>query len=162
LPMTLGLRTPFTQQLIVPSSAVVYLIYGALLALLVYGAIRSVRTPSSLLYLVMLAFPFLYAIDRRTSFITSWPQYTVVATPVVTLLVAQFATRYWRGVALLALVLALEIVSVHRMDRYYHVPQEFQPRAPRNIEPLVASLDRLGLDRVYADYWIAYLVDFKT
>jgi 4-amino-4-deoxy-L-arabinose transferase-like glycosyltransferase len=162
LPMTLSLRTPFTQQLIVPSSAVVYLIYAVLLVLLVYGAVRSAHRPSSLLYLVILAFPFLYAIDRRTSFITSWPQYTVVVTPVVALLLAQFASRYWRGIALLALVLVIEIVSVHRMDRYYHMPQEFQPRAPRNIEPLVASLDRLGLDRVYADYWIAYLVDFKT
>jgi hypothetical protein len=164
LPMTLGLRTPFTQQTIVPSTAVFYLLYIAALALFAYGAVRSIRVrdPSSILYVVAILFPFVYAIDRRTSFITSWPQYTVVATPVVALLVAQLATRYWRAAALLALALVLEVVSVHRMDRYYHVPQEFQPRAPRNLTPLVTTLDRLRLDRVYADYWIAYLVDFKT
>jgi len=36
------------------------------------------------------------------------------------------------------------------------------PRAPRNIAPLISTLDRLHLDRVYADYLIAYLVDFAT
>jgi 4-amino-4-deoxy-L-arabinose transferase-like glycosyltransferase len=162
LPMTLGLRTPFTQQPIVPSTALFYLVYVGALALFVYGAIKSVREPSSLLYAVAIFFPLLYAIDRRTSFITSWPQYTVVLTPVLTLIVAQLATRYWRAAALLGVALALEVVSIHRMDHYYRVPQEFQERAPRNIAPLVATLDRLGLDRVYADYWIAYLVDFKT
>jgi hypothetical protein len=47
------------------------------------------------------------------------------------------------------------------MDAYYHVPQPL-PRAPRDMGPIVSTLDRLRLDRVYADYWIAYLVDFAT
>src|SRR6185295_20514 len=160
-PMTLGLRTPFGQQLLVPWAPIVYLAYAGLLALFAYGAVKARRRDASLLYVTAAVFPFVYAIDRRTAFLSSWPQYTVVVTPVLALLVAQVATRYWRGVALLAIACAIAVVSVQRMDHYYHVPQEL-PRAPRDISPLVATLDHLGLDRIYADYWIAYLVTFDT
>jgi len=161
LPMTLGLRTPFSQDLLVPFAPLVYLVYAGVVVLFVYGAVRSRRTPAELLYVVAAAFPFLYAIDRRTTFITSWPQYTVVVTPVLALLVAQVATRYARVLALVAAATVMAVVSVQRMDDYYHVPQPL-PRAPRDLGPLVATLDRLRLDHVYADYWIAYLVDFAT
>jgi hypothetical protein len=36
------------------------------------------------------------------------------------------------------------------------------PPTPRDLTPLIAALDRLHLDRVYADYWIAYRLDFAT
>ena len=161
LPMTLGLRTPFNQQLILPSAVLVYLVYVTLLGLFLYGAIKTRHRHVSLLYFVAAVFPFIYAFDRRTTFITSWPQYTLVVTPVLALLVAQVATRYFRAVALLALVTVVAVVSVPRMDAYYHVPQPV-PRAPRNLSPLISTLDRLRLNRLYADYWIAYLVDFAT
>ena len=161
LPMTLGLRTPFNQQLILPSAVLVYLIYVILLALFGYGAIKTRHRPVSLLYFVAAVFPFIYALDRHTTFITSWPQYTLVVTPVIALLVAQVATSDFRAVALLALATVVTFVSVPRMEAYYHVPQPV-PRAPRNLSPLIATLDGLRLNRLYADYWIAYLVDFAT
>lgn len=161
LPMTLGLRTPFDQKLIVPSSAVVYLVYVAIVAVFVFAATRTRHRNVSLLYLVTAMFPFVYALDRRTTFITGWPQYTVVVTPVLALLVAQVAKRYATAVALLALVCVLELVSLPRMNAYYHEAQPL-PRAPRNMSPLLTTLDRLHLDRLYGDYWIAYLVDFDT
>jgi 4-amino-4-deoxy-L-arabinose transferase-like glycosyltransferase len=161
LPMTLGLRTPFTQQLLVPSAAAIYLVYAGLLAAFALGAYRTRTRPAFLLFVVAALFPLVYALDRRTTFFTSWPQYTVVVTPVVVLLVAQVATRYGRAVAVLALALAITAVSIPRMIDYYHVPQPV-PRAPRDLAPLVAELDRLGVRRAFADYWIAYLVDFAT
>jgi hypothetical protein len=36
------------------------------------------------------------------------------------------------------------------------------PVTPRNLGPLVAGLGRLQLDHVYADYWIAYRLDFDS
>jgi hypothetical protein len=36
------------------------------------------------------------------------------------------------------------------------------PHAPRNIAPLLATLDRLHLDHVYADLWAAYVIDFDS
>ena len=161
LPMTLGLRSPFAATPVLPSVAVVTVIYAALLGLGLYGAVRTRQRPASLLYLVAGCFPFLYAIDRRTSFIEGWPQYTVVVTPVIALLLAQLASRRGRAVALLALAAAVSIVSVPRMEGWFHKPQPV-PYAPRNFSPLIATLDSLDLDRVYADYWIAYRLTFAT
>jgi hypothetical protein len=33
---------------------------------------------------------------------------------------------------------------------------------PRSMAPLVASLDRLAINRVFANYWIAYQLDFAS
>ncbi len=162
LPMTLGLRTPFTQKAIVPSPAVVDVIYAGLLVLFVIGAVRARRREVSLLYVVAAVFPFVYAIDPRTAAVSGWPQYTLVVTPVLALLVAQLATRWWRAGALLALAAAVTAVSVPRMESWFEPAKAAGPGAPRSWQPLIARLDQLGLDRVYADYWIAYRLDFAT
>ena len=161
LPMTLGLRSPFSQDLFIPSAALTYLVYAGLLALGVYGAVRTRHSSASLLYTVAAVFPLLYAIDRRTSFISGWPQYTVVVTPILALLLAQLGTRYVRGVALIAVAGAISVVSVPRMQAWFEKPQPI-PYAPRDFSPLIATLDSLGVDRVYADYWIAYRLTFAT
>lgn len=33
---------------------------------------------------------------------------------------------------------------------------------PRDFAPLISRLDQLGLDRVYAEYYVAYRLDFET
>jgi len=82
-------------------------------------------------------------------------------TPLLALVVAQVATKYARAVALLVLVFAITAVNLHRMQVWLKVPQPL-PNAPRSYSPLISTLDQLGLDRVYADYWIAYRLDFDT
>ena len=47
------------------------------------------------------------------------------------------------------------------MADWFKIPQPV-PYAPRSFAPLIATLDRLGIDHVYADYWIAYRLDFAT
>jgi hypothetical protein len=156
LPMMLGLRAPFSQQALV-WSPLVGLLYLGLLALFLYGAYRSRRSPRSLLYLVAGLYPFLYAIAAQT-FDTSQPRYLVVLTPVLVLLVAQVLTSWARFAVAIALASVLSVVTFHRMEK---VPPPL-PMAPRSIAPLVATLDRLHLDRVYAKYWVAYVLDFDT
>ena len=160
-PMTVGLRAPFGQQPLIPPTVVTYAIYAALIVLFFVGAWRSRRRDVSLLYVVLALFPFLYAIDRRTSFLSSWPQYTVVVTPVVTLLLAQVASTYRRAVAVLAVGCAITVVSMPRMIDWFKLLQPV-PRAPRDMAPLIDTLDRQHLDRVFADYWIAYRLAFAT
>ena len=90
------------------------------------------------------------------------PRYTVVLAPVLVLLVAQLATTYWRALLLLLAGFAVSFVVVDRMNTYFRTTPAAYPTAPRNLAPLVATLDRLHLDRVYADYWLAYVLDFDT
>jgi 4-amino-4-deoxy-L-arabinose transferase-like glycosyltransferase len=161
LPMTVGLRAPFGQEPLLAPAFLTDLLYLVLILLFFFGWYRARGRDRMLLYVVAAVFPFLYAIDRRTSFLSSWPQYTVVVTPVVTLLIAQLGSRYWRAVLVVAAGFAISAVSMPRMADWFKIPQPV-PYAPRSVAPLIATLDRLGIDRVYADYWIAYRLDFAT
>jgi hypothetical protein len=159
--MTLGLRSPYSAVPILPSALVVNLLFLGLLLLFVYGGYRSRNRSVSLLYFVAAVFPLFYALPSKTVYIEGWPEYTEVIAPVIALLLAQLATTYWRAVCLLALASLVTAVTIHRMDVASRVPQPL-PAAPGNFTPLMNTLNRLGLNRVYADYWIAYDLDFDS
>ena len=161
LPMTVGLRAPYSQRLLLPSGPLSWLLYLAMLALFVYGAFRVRGRPAALLYWVVALFPLLYALPAKTSFISAYPQYTTILTPLLALLLAELATSSLRAAVLLALACLVTAVSLHRMQAWLAVPQPL-PTAPRSYAPLISTLERLGLERVYADYWIAYRVDFDS
>jgi Dolichyl-phosphate-mannose-protein mannosyltransferase len=160
LGMLLGLRTPYTQERLLPTVAT-FTAYAALAGLFAYGAYRSRHRAASLLYVVAAIFPFVYAAAPQTLFVQE-PRYLLVLSPVVTLLVAQLATTYWRGVVVLAAALAVSIATLERMETYAREVPAQPPKAPRDLGPLVATLDALRLDRVYADFWLSYRLTFET
>jgi len=160
LPMALGLRVPFSQQAL-PPPALVAVALVLVVALFFYGAWRARRSDALVLYAIVAVFPFLYALSPLTSD-TLEPRYTVVLSPVIVLLVAQLARDYLRATILLLAACALSFLVVDRMNAWFRSPGLGYPTAPRNLAPLVAALDRLRLDRVYADYWLAYVLDFDT
>jgi hypothetical protein len=41
-------------------------------------------------------------------------------------------------------------------------PRDTVQLVPRNLAGLTAGLNRLGIDHVYTDYWLAYRLDFDT
>ena len=160
LGMLLGLRTPYTQERLLPT-VLTLLAYALLAALFVYGAWRARHRAASLLYVVAAVFPFVYALAPQTLF-SQEPRYLLVLSPVVVLLVAQLATSYLRGVAVLAGALAISFATLDRMETYVRETPARPPVAPRELGPLVGALDELGLDRVYADFWLAYRLTFET
>lgn len=173
LPMMVGLRAPFSAELLLPA-ALTYLIYVGLVAAFVYGAFRTRHRSSSILYVVTAVFPFVYVISPKTVYSLGTPRFIVVLGPVLALLLAQMATRYVRAAAILALACVVSLVTLHRMDDWFRAPppkithaKGLGPRhvaqwVPRDLGPLVSALDTLGLDHVYADYWLAYRLDFDT
>jgi hypothetical protein len=160
LPMLIGLRTPFTQERLLPA-VVTLLLYVGIAALFAYGAYRARQRDSSVLYVVALAYPFVYTLAPAT-FFSQEPKYLVVLSPVLVLLFAQLATTYWRAIAVLATAAALSTVTLDRMETYFRTVPAQPPAAPRDLDPLIATLDRLELDRVYADFWLAYRLTFDT
>ena len=159
VPMTLGLRATWTQQVILPH-LLTDAVYAALLCAFAYGGYRALRRDASLIYLVALMFPFIYAISRWT-YADTEPRYLTALIPVLALLLAQPARRLPVAIALLACACALSVVNLQRMNAVALLPRTYPP-ANRNLSPLVSTLDRLGIDRVYAGYEIAYLLDFAT
>jgi 4-amino-4-deoxy-L-arabinose transferase-like glycosyltransferase len=160
LPMTLGLRVPFSQAAL-PPPLLVYPALALLAGLFLLAGWRTRRSDASVLYAIVAVFPFLYALSPLTSDSLE-PRYTVVLSPVVVLLVAQLARTYRRALVALAACCAVSFVVVGRMATWYRDPGVGYPTAPRNLAPLVTALDRLRLDRVYANYWLAYVLDFDT
>jgi hypothetical protein len=72
-------------------------------------------------------------------------------------------TTWKRAGAALLVAIALTSFGIYRMND----SPLFGERAdgmfvPADFGPLIAELDRLGVDRVYADYWVAYRLDFET
>ena len=163
LPMMLGIRTPVSQEPLLLPSAVVNVVYLGLLALFVWGAWRTWRRPVSLLYLTAAVYPFVYGLAAQT-FDSSDPRYLMVLSPVLVLLIAQVLTSWWRGLALIALACAVSVLTIHRMEPLptKALASGSLPTAPRDLGPLVSTLDRLRLDRIYAPYLLAYVLDFHT
>ncbi len=160
LPMLLGLRTPFTQERLLPG-VLGLLVYAGIALLFLYGAYSARRRDVSLVYAVAAVFPFVYAFAPQTLF-SQEPRYLVVLSPVLVLLLAQVASSYWRGAAVIGVAAALSIATLSRMETYFRTVPVQPPVAPRELGPLVSTLDRLGLDRVYADFWLAYVLTFAT
>jgi len=160
MPMLLGLRTPFTQEKLLPGPASL-VAYAVLLALFAYGAYATRGRNTSLLFLVIAVYPFIYALAPQTLF-DQEPKYLLVLSPAIVLLLASVAKSYWRGFLVIALALAVSVVTLRRMETYFRTVPPFPPAAPRDLRPLTSTLDGLGVSRVYADFWLAYRLTFDT
>ena len=173
LPMMVGLRAPFSAELLLPKAAT-YLLYLGLIALFVYGATKVRRRPASILYVVVAVFPWIYATSPKTILALGRPRYIEVLTPILALLLAQLATSRTRVAALLAVACAVSIVTVHRMDAWFRGeprpttnaeglgPRHAIQWVPRDLTGLIRGLKAMNLDHVYADYWLAYRLDFDS
>jgi hypothetical protein len=173
LPMMVGLRAPFSAELLLPK-ALTYLLYLGLIALAVYGAVKTRGRPVSVLYTVLAVFPWIYAISPKTILALGRPRYIEVLTPILALLLAQLATTWVRAAAVLAIAFAVSVVTVHRMDAWFRGtprtttnaeglgPRHAIQWVPRDLSGLIGGLKVLKLDHVYADYWLAYRLDFDS
>ena len=174
LPMIAGLRAPFSGRLLLPSTALTYVIYAGCVALFVVAGWRARRRPVSLLYVVAALFPLLYVLAPYTSGVTGNPRYLMVLVPVLVLLVAQLAKNTASAAAVIAVGCILSVVTLQRMNDWFtgtpHPTNQVRglgardvvQLVPRHLGGLVSELDRLKLRYVYTDYWLAYRLDFDT
>jgi Dolichyl-phosphate-mannose-protein mannosyltransferase len=161
LPTWLGLRVPYSLDWTL--GAVVGV---ALLVLALAGfAFLLVRRPPGLepLLVVAVAFPFLYAASSFTFLITE-PRYLVFFGPVVALLLAHgLAARPRLAAAGLAAALALSIVGLRTLERQdLFTPEVHEGGVTAELGPLIARLEREGVDHVFANYWLAYRISFES
>ncbi len=161
-PMQLGLRVPFSSDWLL-GPVVSPIIYVAAVAAFVVVGWRLRRTRLSLVFLIVLTFPFSYATAGLT-WITNEPRYVVLIAPALAVLLAWPASTLPRAAVVLALACA---VSVGMLGKWIawgddNARAAAVDRKTLDVRPAIRELDRLGIDRVYADYWIAYRITFDT
>jgi hypothetical protein len=161
LPMSFGLRIPFDLSWVGGIA-----IGGTLMIALYVGLVvlvwRRWRTTLSLLLAVAVVFPFLAATSTFT-WISDEPRYFYVVSPVFALLVSTLLTTWWRAAIGIAIATAITALGLARMNSSPAFGEQADGMfVPRSFAPLVRELDRRGVRDVYADYWIAYRLDFMT
>jgi hypothetical protein len=161
-PMQLGLRVPFSSDWLLGPIASPLLYAAALAAFVVLGW-RFRRRRISLLVLIVAVFPFLYALSGLT-WLTNEPRYVVVIAPMLAVLLAWPATTLPRAALVLAVAGAVSVGVLGRWIAWSddNAAAAAVDRKTVDTGPAVRELDRLGIDRVYADYWIAYRITFDT
>jgi hypothetical protein len=81
---------------------------------------------------------------------------------VLTLLIAQLATRPAFGVALVLAAGLVSSVSLHNFYVGAKAQAASATGAPRDFKPLIQTLDNLGIRYVYSTHWVAYRLAFET
>jgi hypothetical protein len=160
LPEMLGLKYPFTRAWrLGPGGVVLYLAVLALIVALIVFVIRrggERRNKLEPLLVALVAFPFIFAI-APTSLYTREPRYTATLVPIAVLLVCAPLRKAWTQLVALGIALMLSVSTLGSLAE----STNFYIRGPA-LGALVAELDRQDTRRVYADYWIAYPLDFAT
>jgi hypothetical protein len=157
LPTALGLRVPFSLHWLGTVALGVPFYLLALVALVAPG--RGHVRP---LLLVLLAFPFLYAVSPYTSSNVE-PRYLWLLLPVLALLLARWATTAIRGLALIGAALALSVAGLAAMvDGNLTAPRVELTAVPADFDPLLRTLREHRVTRVWANYWIAWRITFES
>jgi hypothetical protein len=86
----------------------------------------------------------------------------VLLAPIVVLLLTTVLTSTATRALVAVAAIVFGFVFLGAMFRWLdHTPLDDEV-APASLTPVVRELDRLHVDRVYADYWIAYRLTFET
>ena len=159
IPTALGLRVAYTGRWILGVATVV--VYLLLLALMARSVLRRPPT-ASMVILVIVLFPFVYALSPYTWFVGEG-RYVLFLAPFLTLLLAHGLRD--RSVPLAAAAVAVCLgLSLLGLDRMRGVTEPYADsvHVPRHLGPLMAVLERERVSRVFANYWVAYRLTFET
>ncbi len=164
LPTLIGARHAFTGEWLLGPVGVLLAAGAAIaLGLLITRLVRDrarLRAMEPLL-VVLFAFPFLFALPRASHYVTE-PRYGLMLTPVLVLLIAVPLVARARQIGALALATLMGVVTVAALIDFAERNPMVVDLSPPRLGGLEATLDAAGVDRVYADYWIAYPLTFET
>lgn len=161
VPMVLGLREPITLGWELPGARVAYA--AVLLGLAALLVVRP--TPLRPVLLAVAAYPLVFAV-LPTTYYYGEPRYLDFLWPLLAIVAGWAITRIpWvvAQAAVVAAVLAVTANGVAGMVELQGPPgAPFEDLSPEPVTELVRTLDAVGADRVFADYWVAYRLTFET
>lgn len=155
------------------SPLVAALVCGVLLVAVFYGAAKMLLRlrrsgapgPEGLLAMLLMVVPLVFAISKFRELVTEprylLPLYSGVPLAAAAILAGRRVMR-WIAPALIALILALNVLSLAVLDPTLNLPDTAIGSVAANRAELARFLLDRGLDRVYTDYWIGYPLAFET
>ena len=161
-PMMLGLRVPFASTWLL----------GTALSGVVYAAAsssspgsrggRAVRRCRSSMSSSPL-YPFLYAWSGDTSN-TGEPRYLMMLVPPLVIVFASLARTVGRAALVLCVAAAVSTAGLARWVDYHDslAPTIGSNPGEVDVAPAITVLDRAGIDRAFADYFVATRMTFDT
>jgi 4-amino-4-deoxy-L-arabinose transferase-like glycosyltransferase len=159
LPMAFDLRAPITRHWFFGLAIGVgaYLAVGVVLVLSMWRYRRSALT---LISAIVLLFPFISALDPRTN-LSYIPEYIYVLFPALAVLLCSSIRTPLRGLWTLTAVWILVASTFIDLNSSGNLGASVGD-LPRDFAPLIRAMNNHHVKRAYAQYWIAYRVDFET
>jgi hypothetical protein len=172
LPESFDLRMPVTLHWFLwkPVGVALYLVVLGGFAWLVWTQRSGARRRGAeILIAVTAVFPFIYAISPLTTAVYH-AGYVVVLMPVLSLLLVSWVRTEEQAVITSAIAVVLMLSSTIGLSTAYDRSRtmyqfgSFGDHAPLpgDFGPLITQLDRMGIRRVYASYWIAYRLTYES
>ena len=137
--------------------------YWVLLALFVWALVK-LRGRTWLLLTMAILYPFLFALSPFSWFVDH-PRYLYFLGPVLALLIARgLSALGWRG-AIAGLVAGMvlttaALVTMNRDGVFY--PSAEGVLIPEDLDPAFDYMLAHGIEHVWADYWLAYILAFES
>jgi hypothetical protein len=158
LPVALGLKAPYSFKWIsTPGWIAKGLYLGALIAIV----LTLIRGRGRLLLAVALVgYLILHALGPVAG-TTAEGRYFFCFTPLLALALARAARTRLAVVLLFPVLIASTVVGLRSMPLGYTGIASGK-LIPRSLAPLISSLQAEQVNAVFADYWIAYRLDFES
>jgi Dolichyl-phosphate-mannose-protein mannosyltransferase len=164
VPRAFGGKIPITHDWLGGGAG--HLLFLVLLAAAVIALLWRIRDASQRrvlepLLVTAAAYPFLATFPRLSSF-TDEPRYVLLLAPIVVLLLSYVITTTSARAVVAAGAIVLGIAFVASTLAWVDDHPQSEDIGPPTLGPIERLLDRLDIDHVYADYWIAYRLTFDT
>jgi hypothetical protein len=158
LPTMLGFQLPYRSTWIFPGAVVMF---AAVVVALVVVIART-RPASRFLIMWAIAVPFWFALSpyATSAFVI---RYLYPCLPILALVIAISFRRHVTALVVLAIAAVLSVVTIVDTANYTEAHPRFSyETTPPDLTPLIEHLDAAGIDRVWADYFVAYRLTFAT
>jgi 4-amino-4-deoxy-L-arabinose transferase-like glycosyltransferase len=153
MPFLLGLRLPYVGDWIGPAWLATILAVAIIIGLAI-GIVWAMRA-WSIDGVLAISAPFLYAAFPMNGDLVQG-RYLYFLTPIVALLVGRLCVKRWIMVLFAVVAAAFGVAFLAKTSEMQAIMERPDTR------PISAALDGLGYRYVYAEYWIAYQMDFES
>jgi 4-amino-4-deoxy-L-arabinose transferase-like glycosyltransferase len=160
IPTWLALRTPLSLEWTLGPAVGVTLLVVALgyVAWLFYR-----RPPELEPLLVVLAFFPIFYLTSSFAYYAAAPKYLVMLAPIPALLIARVCHGRVPATIVVTLAVVVSFFGIREIEATgLYAARVPNVRVPKDISPLIDTLEREQVNRVFADYWLAYRITFET